>query len=218
MTSLLLASIAFLVTHFVTSTPVRTRLVAALGEWNWRGLYSVVAFVTLGWMIWAFAVAPRETLWSGLRQFPSFVMPFAFVLAACGYRLNPTAIGGEKLLKSDEPARGMIRLTRHPIMWAIILWSGAHVLARGDLASLIFFGTFFVTAALGTVSIDRRKASNPDWPRFAAVTSNIPLVAIAQRRNRVVWEEIGWMRPLTGLVLFIGFFHLHPWLFGVRPY
>jgi uncharacterized membrane protein len=217
-TSLLLASIAFLVTHFVTSTPVRTRLVAALGEWPWRGLYSVVAFVTLGWMIWAFAGAPREPLWSGLRHFPSFVMPFAFVLAACGYRLNPTAIGGEKLLKSDEPARGMIRLTRHPIMWAIILWSGAHVLARGDLASLIFFGTFFVTAALGTVSIDRRKASNPDWPRFAAVTSNIPLVAIAQRRNRVVWEEIGWMRPLTGLVLFIGFFHLHPWLFGVRPY
>jgi uncharacterized membrane protein len=218
MTALLLASIAFLLTHFVTSTPLRPRLVAAIGEWPYRGLYSVVAFATLGWMIWAYAAAPREPLWPGLRHLPSLVMPFAFVLIACGYRLNPTAIGGERLLKRDEPARGMIRITRHPIMWALILWSGAHILARGDLKSLVFFGAFFATAALGTVSIDRRKAANPDWPRFAAVTSNIPFVAIVQRRNRIAWQEIGWMRPLTGLVLFIGFFHLHPWLFGVRPY
>ncbi|HEX2565298.1 MAG TPA: NnrU family protein [Burkholderiales bacterium] len=218
MTALLLASIAFLLTHFVTSTPLRPRLVAAIGEWPYRGLYSVVAFATLGWMIWAYAAAPREPLWPGLRHLPSLVMPFAFILIACGYRLNPTAIGGERLLKRDEPARGMIRITRHPIMWALILWSGAHILARGDLKSLVFFGAFFATAALGTVSIDRRKAANPDWPRFAAVTSNIPFVAIVQRRNRIAWQEIGWMRPLTGLVLFIGFFHLHPWLFGVRPY
>jgi len=218
MNELALAAAAFIATHFVTSTPLRPGLVRAMGEWPYRGLYSLIAAATLGWMIHGFVHAPLEPLWPGLKPLPSMLMPFAFVLLICGYRLNPTAIGGERLLKSDEPARGMIRVTRHPIMWAIALWSGAHVLARGDLASFVFFGTFFAVAALGTLSIDRRKRADPDWPRFAAATSNVPLLAIAQGRNRIVWQEIGWMRPVTGLVLFIAFFHLHPWLFGARPY
>jgi uncharacterized membrane protein len=218
MTELALAAIAFIVTHFVSSTPLRPALIRRLGERAFRGLYSLVAGATLLWMIRAFAHAPLETLWPGLRPLPSLLMPLAFVLLACGYRLNPTMVGAEKLLRNDDPARGMIRVTRHPIMWAILLWSGAHVLARGDLASLLFFGTFFAVAALGTATIDRRKSSNPDWARFAAVTSNVPLLAIAQGRNRVVWQEIGWMRPMIGLVVFVAFLHLHPWLFGVRPY
>lgn len=218
MTELALAAAAFIATHFVSSTPLRRALVRALGERGFRGLYSLVALAALLWLARAFLHAPQEPLWPGLRALPSILMPFAFVLLACGYRLNPTMVGAEKLLKNDDPARGMIRVTRHPIMWAILLWSGAHVLARGDLASLLFFGTFFAVAALGTVSIDRRKSPNPDWPRFAAVTSNVPLVAIAQGRNRLVWQEIGWMRPMIGLVLFVAFLHLHAWLFGVRPY
>jgi len=54
--------------------------------------------------------------------------------------------------------------------------------------------------------------------RFAAVTSHLPFVAIAQRRNRIVWREVGWLRPLIGLAAFFAFYFLHPWLFGVRPY
>ena len=218
MNQLLMATAAFLATHFVASMPVRAALVRAVGEWPYRGLYSLVAFATLGWMIWAYGQAPRDILWPGLHFLPPIVMPFAFILLVCGYRLNPTMVGAEKLLKNADPARGMIRITRHPIMWALILWSGAHVLARGDLKSLVFFGGFFILAALGTITMDRRKRADPDFQRFAAVTSNVPFVAIVQGRNRIVWQEIGWMRPLTGLVLFVGFFHLHGWLFGVRPY
>ena len=215
---LLLATAAFLGTHFVSSTPLRQRLVSAMGEWPYRGLYSLAAFATLGWMIWAYNQAPREVLWPGLRHLPSLVMPLAFMLIACGYARNPTAVGGEKLLRSDEPARGIIRITRHPIMWAIILWATAHVLARGDVKSVVFFGGFLILAALGTVLIDSRKKASPDWARFAAVTSNLPFVAIAQGRNRLAWREIGWLRPLAGIAAFLAFFLLHPWLFGARPY
>lgn len=218
MTNLVLATVAFLATHFVASTPLRPRLVAAMGEWPYRGLYSLIAFLTLGWMIWAYAGAPREPLWAGLRQLPLAVMPFAFVLIACGYWRNPTMVGADKLLKSEEPARGMIRITRHPIMWAIMLWAASHILARGDLKAIVFFGGFLVLAGLGTVLMDSRKRSNPDWSRFAAVTSNIPLVAIAQGRNRIAWREIGWLQPAIGVVLFAAFLAAHPWLFGARPY
>ena len=71
MTMLVVATLVFLATHFVTSTPLRAALVNAMGEWPYRGLYSLVAFVTLGWMIWAYAKAPPEVLFSGWRNVAS---------------------------------------------------------------------------------------------------------------------------------------------------
>ena len=210
MTMLVIATAAFLATHFVTSTPLRPALVNAMGEWPYRGVYSLVAFVTLGWMAWAYAAAPRELLWTGIRVIPYWAMPAAFVLIACGYWRNPTMVGADKLLKSEDPARGMIRITRHPIMWGIMLWAAAHILARGDLKSLVFFGSFLVVALVGTLSMDSRKKANPDWPRFAAVTSHVPFVAIAQGRNGIVWREIGWLRPAIGLAAFFAVLLFHP--------
>jgi uncharacterized membrane protein len=207
---LVLATAAFLATHFVTSTPLRPALVSAMGEWPYRGLYSLVAFVTLGWMIWAYAGAPREALWVGVREAAYVAMPLAFILIACGYWRNPTMVGADKLLKSEDPARGIIRITRHPIMWGIMLWAAAHILARGDLRGLIFFGGFLVLAVVGTLAMDARKKSNPDWPRFAAVTSHVPFVAIAQGRNRIAWREIGWLRPAIGLAAFCAVLAFHP--------
>jgi len=207
---LVLATVAFLATHFVSSTPLRPAIVAAIGEWPYRGLYSAVAFATLGWMIWAYAAAPREPVFSGVKVVALVLMPIAFVLLACGFSRNPTIVGADRLLKSDEPARGIIRVTRHPIMWAFILWAAAHLLARGDVKSLILFGAMLLLAALGSVSLDRRKTANPDWARFAAVTSHVPFVAIAQGRNRIVWGEIGWLFPAIGLALYFGVLSFHP--------
>ena len=205
------ATAAFLLTHFATSTPLRPALVRAIGEWPYRGLYSVIAFGTLVWMIWSYAQAPRETLlWTPLRLLPVAVMPLALILIVCGYWRNPTLVGAEKLLKSEDPARGMIRITRHPLMWGIMLWAGAHILARADLKSIIFFGGFLMLAALGTVLMDARKKSEPDFQRFAAMTSNVPFVAVAQGRNHIVWREIGWLRPAIGLAVFAGVLFSHP--------
>ncbi len=68
----------------------------------------------------------------------------------------------------------------------------------------------FALAALGTILIDLRKKSNPDWARFAAVTSHLPFVAIAQGRNRLDWREIGWVRPAIGLAAFLAVLLFHP--------
>ena len=215
------ATIAFLATHFISSTPLRPALARALGERGYLGLYTLVAFLTLGWMIWAYNRAPVEVLWPGLRLAPAIAMPFAFVLLACGlFARNPTAVGQAKALKADEPARGMLRITRHPMMWGFILWSAAHILARGELKSLVFFGSFLVLAALGALLIDRRKEATlgEDWQRFAKVTSYFPFLAIAQGRNRFDAKEIGWRNPAIGLALYALFFWLHPMFFGARPW
>ena len=210
MTALLAATIAFLVTHFVSSSPLRPALVRVMGEWPYRGAYSLVAFITLGWMIWAYVNAPSQFLWVWWREAPYVLMPVAFVLIACGYWRNPTMVGADKLLKSEDPARGVIRITRHPIMWGVMLWAVAHILARGDVRGFVFFGGLFLVALLGTISMDRRKRANPDWPRFAAVTSHVPFVAIAQGRNRIVWREIGWLRPAIGIAVFFAILTFHP--------
>jgi uncharacterized membrane protein len=221
MTQLVLATLAFILGHYVSNTPLRPALVRKLGENGYLALYSIMAFATLAWMISAYPLAGYVPLWPKLRNVPMFVMPFAFILVVLAVASrNPTAVKQEDALKANEPARGIIRITRHPMMWGLMLWSGAHVLARGDLAALVFFGGFFVLAATGTVLIDRRKMQTLSvyWGRFAAVTSNVPFQAIAQGRNRLVWGEIGWWRPAIGLALYAALLYLHPWLFGVKPH
>ena len=220
MAMLVLATAVFLLTHFVPSTPLRPALVRAIGEGRYRGLYVLVAFATLGWMIWAYAHAPaQQVLWTPLRHLPLVVMPFALILVVGGLvKNNPTAVGAERMLKADEPAQGVIRITRHPFMWGAMLWAAVHILANADPRSIVFFGGFLVLAGLGTVLIDHRKRALADWPRFAGRTSNVPFVAIAQGRNRIAWAEIGWLRPAVGLAVYAALLLLHPWLFGVRPY
>jgi len=219
---LVLAAALFLSSHYVASTPLRARLVARLGN-AYLGLYSLAAFATLGYLIWAYMRAPASGLWyvPALRYVPLVVMPFSFILIAAALMTrNPTAVMQERVLESGEPARGILRITRHPLMWGIALWAASHVLARGDAASLIFFGTFLVLALTGTVLIDRRKSAalGEHWQRFAAVTSNLPFAAIAEGRNQLRLGEIGWRKAGVGLALYALILGLHSLLFGARPY
>ena len=221
MEMLLLACAVFLATHFMPSTPLRGVLVKSLGQWGYTGVYSAIAFGMIGWMSWAYVRAPFEPLWPGVRWLPALLMPISFVLLACGlFANNPTIVGMYRLLKNADPARGIIRVTRHPVMWAFLLWALAHLLARGDMRSLVFFGSFAVLASVGTLLMDRRKQQSlgENWARFAAVSSNLPFVAILQGRNRFDAKEIGWCNPVIGLALYALFFWFHPQIFGARPW
>jgi uncharacterized membrane protein len=219
--TLILATLVFLGIHALPATPLRAVAVRALGEGAYLGLFSLASLAVLVWMGLEYKRAPFEGLWPGLRLVPIAVLPIAFVLLACGLLArNPTLAGQSAALKSADPARGMIRVTRHPVMWAIMLWAAAHILAIGSLQAVIFFGGLLLLAAAGTTLQDARKAKQlgEEWKRFAALTSNAPFLAAAQGRNRVVWREIGWTRPTMGIVLFVVLLYFHAWLFGVRPY
>ena len=220
---LVLATVVFLVTHFVTSTPLRAPLVEAMGERVYVGSYIAVSFLTIGWMSWAFGSAPVVRVWHipGLELWPIALMPFSTILLAAGYLTpNPTFIGREKILKAEEPARGILRVTRHPIMWGVALWAGVHILARGDVASIVFFGGFLFLALACSKLIDLRKADRlgDDWQRFAALTSNVPFMAIVEGRNHLSLREIGWKRFASGLALYAVLVLLHPILLGSKAY
>ena len=223
MAMLALATAVFLATHYVSSTPLRAGLVGMLGENGYLGFYVAVSLAAIGWMIWAYAKAPYERLWVGdeFKVWAIVLMPVSLVLISCGAMSpNPSAVRQESKLRSLGEPRGILRVTRHPILWGIALWAAVHLVARGDTASLIFFGGLLLLALSGTVLQDARKNRmvGVGWQRFASTTSNVPFAAIVQRRNRFRFEEIGWWKVLAGLALYFVLVFLHPYLFGARPY
>lgn len=220
-----LAGGTFVLTHLgLTGAPLRGRLVARLGENGFQGLYVLLAALVLGILFIAYRGASHHVyLWSPgpvLCYLPLLAMPLALILIAGGALIpNPSATGMTGALDRPEPARGVLRVTRHPVMWGVGLWAAVHIAANGDLASLLFFGGLLLTALGGAWHLDRRMAATEGerWRRFAEVTSFVPFVALLAGRQRWAWAEL--RRPaLWGLGLFALLLVLHPHLFGVRPY
>jgi tRNA-dihydrouridine synthase B len=91
------------------------------------------------------------------------------------------------------------------------------VIGNGDVASLIFFGTFAISAFLGMPSIDRKLAArSPEAAvKLRAETSILPFGAILAGRNRLVLGEVGWLPLLLALLGWAVVLHFHARFFGV---
>ena len=219
---LTLAGAIFLGTHLgISSTGLRGMLVRAVGERPYLAIYSIVAAVTIGYLVVTFNSASHaEFLWApvpALRWTSFLLMPFAFIFLLGGFMTrNPTAVGQEGSIKQVGEGRGLLRITRHPFQWSVVIWAVAHILANGDTASLIFFGSLGLVSLLGSGFIDRKKAAalGNDWSVLAAATSNVPFAAIVQGRNRLVLSEL--QAPiLAGLAAYALVFWGHRWVSGV---
>ncbi|WP_404384565.1 NnrU family protein [Caenispirillum salinarum] len=223
MTPLVLACLLFLLPHLViTPTGARPALMNAMGERVYLVLYSALSLGALVWMGMAYGDAPYVPVWDppvGMRHLSLILVPIAFVLMVLAVATpNPTSVGAQKVLEKGE-ARGIFGITRHPLMWAFILWAVAHLLANGDLASILLFGTIFVTAAVGMVLQDKRKSREaPEgFGRLKAHSSIIPFAALVSGRAK---PALGWAdaaKAAAGLVLFAVLLMSHRWLFGVSP-
>lgn len=223
---MLLAAVLFLGTHLgISSTTLRGRLVAMLGETGYLVAYSLVAAITLAYLIWMYGALPRyDYFWMpapSLYLVPKIVMPVAMILLLGGFMTkNPTAVGMEGSLRGADPeqlTRGLTRITRHPFQWAVVLWAVSHLAANGDRVSVVFFGTFLVLGLAGGRLIDRKKAESlgEDWRPFERVTSNVPFAAILAGRNRLALKE--QIAPvIVGLIGYVVVYWAHPWIAGVR--
>ena len=219
---LLVSGTAFAGSHVIlSSTRLRGSLREQLGENGFLAVYSVVAIVTFAWFVMAYARGPRLVLWTTqpwMALVPIVIMPFASILLVAGYTTpNPTAVAMERTARSDNPAPGILCVTRHPVMWAIGLWALAHLIANGDLRSVLFFGLFALLAFGGTLLIDRKKrlALGSNWVRLSQVSSNLPFLALLAGRTRMRWREIGVLRIVAGLLLYIVLYRAHPIFAGV---
>jgi uncharacterized membrane protein len=222
MPPLVVAALIWIAIHLgVSGTIARDALVGRIGESTFRGVFSMLSIVSLVFLVRTWAAAPTTLLWVApdwlrwllvLAMLPAFVL---FVASVSGR--NPTMIGPRN--GAAQPPRGIIRVTRHPMLWSFAIWAGAHVIGNGDSAAIVFFGAILVTALAGMPSIDAklRRRDTDTWQALSAATSIVPFAAIAKGRNRLVPREIGWRTPAIAAVAWIVLLMIHPWLFGVAP-
>ena len=222
MGELVLASAFLLASHFgISSTGLRPWLIQRLGAGPYLGAYSVLALIAIFWLASAYNRADTVVLWSPSpwqALVPLVIMPIALLLLVGALTTaNPTIVGRALVSKKIDPPEGVLRITRHPTMWAFGLWALSHLTANGDLASLVLFGTIAALALIGTLLIDARYRERLGtlWQPFSDQTSNLPFAAIMTGRQKLDLGEIGWWRAAAALGLFVVLLALHSLIFGV---
>lgn len=224
MTSLIVAAALFLGIHLVISgTSLRDRITDAIGETPYIALFATTSFGAIVWMCVAFnrvfytpANRVLFDVGQGFRNFAIPVVGAAVLLAIPGVLVfNPTSAG-----QDSAKIRGALRITRHPFLVGVALWSANHLIGSGSLASTILFGTFLVLSSLGTLAIDRkvRRKRPADWQTISAQTSIIPFLAIAQGRTSFVASEYFDWRFSIAFVYVAVILYFHSWLFSMTPY
>jgi uncharacterized membrane protein len=212
------AAAAFLAIHLlIAGTRLRDAITATIGEGTYLALFSVASVAAIAWLCFAYnqtqAGGEDRRLYDlgrGVHDLGIPVVLLAFLIGVPGLLMpSPTSVKQEGFV--DKEVRGVLRITRHPFLWGVALWSAFHLAANGDLASVVLFGTFFVLALFGTASIDakRRRKLGAAWDDFAHRTSNLPFAAIAG-------GYFDW-RFLVAAALFVAVLFGHPYAFGASP-
>jgi uncharacterized membrane protein len=225
---LIAAAAVFLAIHLlIAGTRVRDGITGAIGEGAYLGLFSLASLGAIALLAIAYKAAQRGEdpllydLGPGVKHLGIPVVALAFLLGVQGlFMPNPTSLRQEGSAAKPDTIRGVLRITRHPFLWGVAIWSAFHLSANGDEASVIFFGTFFVLSILGTFSIDakRRRKMGEAWAAFAAKTSNIPFAAAITGRNSLkLGESFGW-RFWVAALLFVTVLFAHAHIFGVSPF
>ncbi|GLS15412.1 MULTISPECIES: NnrU family protein [Hydrogenophaga] len=197
MIPLILGLVLFLGVHSIgiVAPAARQRWIAGRGEGAYKGLYSLVAIVGFGLIIWGYGLA-RETpvllysLPAGMRHLAALLMLPVFVL----------------LLAAYLPGR-IQRRTRHPMLLAVKLWALSHLLAQsvtgGSLADVLLFGGFLAWAVADRIAVRRREAAG--HPRA------VPALPAGRANDAIAL--------IGGLALYAVFvFWAHAALIGVRPF
>ncbi|HRQ63279.1 MAG TPA: NnrU family protein [Xanthomonadaceae bacterium] len=106
----------------------------------------------------------------------------------------PLLLAAFILLPAAHMKGNIKRFTRHPMLWGAVLWALGHLLVRGDLKSLVLFGGIAAYSLLAMVSANARGAKKQE--------ERYPL-----KRDLMV--------VAAGVVAFVAFVFLHPYLIGV---
>ncbi|MBC7704164.1 MAG: NnrU family protein, partial [Rhodoferax sp.] len=116
-----------------------------IGARPWKGVYSIASIVGFGLIVWGFGLARQQPvqLWSpppGMRHLAALLTLIAFILLAAAY----------------VPGNGIKARVHHPMVLAVKIWALAHLLANGNLAHVLLFGSFLVWAVLNFSAARRR--------------------------------------------------------------
>ncbi|MEQ1651534.1 MAG: NnrU family protein [Hyphomicrobium sp.] len=189
---LIVGLILFLGVHLLPTSPdVRDGLRDRLGAGTYKAVFSVVsligfAIIVLGYHKMQLNPGKNPVLWDP----PVWTRHIALLL------MLPSMIF---LVASNVPSR-IRNAVKHPMLLSIKLWALAHLLANGDVASLLLFGTFLAYAIYDRISVKKRGALGPLGDKQPTSPINDVIVVVAGI-------------ALYAALLMGG----HAWLIGVAP-
>jgi uncharacterized membrane protein len=156
--------------HLIPTVPdARDRLRAAAGSGVYLGVYSLLSAVGLWLIARGYGIVHNQgignvQLWTPplfMRHITLALMLPAFILLAAAY----------------IPSR--IRTTvKHPMLAAIKIWALAHLLVRGDLASVLLFGSFLAYGVFDRISVKKRGALGPLGHSAGGLNGDLTAVAV----------------------------------------
>ena len=194
----------------------------ALGRRGYTIAFSLLSLGLLYWLIIAAGRAPYVGLWDQQlwhRWAVNIVMPVVGLLVVFGVgAANPFAFEGRAA--GFDPARpGIAGLTRQPLLWALALWAGVHLLPNGDLAHVLLFAPMLGFSLLGMGLVERRRRrlmGQAQWARLTARTGLVPFAAlIAGRWRPGAWPSL--VRLSIWLLTWGLIWYLHEPVIGVWP-
>jgi uncharacterized membrane protein len=190
MTILILGLIVFIGAHsFTMAREQRAQAIARLGEGPYKGLYSFVSLIGLVLIVWGYGeyrAGGYIQVWTPPVWARHLAVPLvwlSFVAFAAAYL----------------PGR-IKRALKHPMLAGLKVWAFAHLLANGDLGSIVLFAALLAWAVVARISTKRRDE---------VVDHGGPAAAPAGWRNDVLALAIGTVLYLVFL------WWLHPLLIGV---
>ncbi len=177
----------FLGVHTLTTRrDLRAALIGSTSEGTYKIFYSLVSFAGMALIGWGFGHY-RATGWIDVWYPPTAMKHITIAL------MLPAVI-----LVVASYLRGKIySAVKHPMLAGVKLWAFAHLLANGDLGSIILFGSFLAWAVYDRISLKRR--TDPGAPP-------IPVGGIANDLLSIV----------IGIVVYLALgFAFHPVIIGV---
>ena len=192
---LLLGLVVFLGTHlFTTARAPRAALIGRFGEGGYKVVYSVLSLIGIVLAAKGFGqyrAAGMIEVWTP----PVWTRHLALVLVLVAFIAFVAAY---------LPGR-IKRALKHPMLVGVKVWALSHLLANGDLGSMLLFGSFLAWAVIARISIKRRDE---------VVVHGGPATATASPRNDILAVAIGtvawfvfakWLHPLLiGVVVMPG--------------
>ncbi|MEO8419701.1 MAG: NnrU family protein [Hyphomicrobium sp.] len=183
--------ILFLAIHLVpANVDLKNGLVARFGATGYKVLFSVVSLIGLALIILGFYKlhlhpGKNPILWDP----PTWTRHLALAL------MLPAVIA---LVATYIPSHIHVML-KHPMLVAIKIWALAHLLANGDLASLVLFGSFLAFAVYDRISLKKRGDLGPLGRGNGPWINDVAVVVL-------------------GIALYAAIlFYLHELLIGVSP-
>jgi uncharacterized membrane protein len=188
---LILGLVIFLGTHvFTMRRGARAAAIARLGEGPYKAVYSLVSLLGLVLIVWGFG-RYRAYEWIDVWYPPVWTRHLALVLVWAAFICFVAAY---------LPGR-IKRALKHPMLAGVKIWALAHLLANGDLGSILLFGSILAWAVVARISVKRRRDEVRD-------------------HGGPVAEPAGWRNDVIAIVLgtvlwFVFARWLHPLLIGV---